>query len=1019
MPDSQARRKAASGGTISSCPVNPSAASSDPPFSPSSRSPLHAYRPSDPGRDDAEEGPLLVASTRHFSRADAFRRRDHEALQPLQSIFPFLRSSSRKISLSTGNRDWACWDEPERKGRRVSRGGVYLFLLVLSCALASFFLSSLVDLDQEDTRSAVSRIPFALSSLFVSPFSLVSFLFATEEAEQDAVAEAVSLKQLAALASSSPPPSVENFGRISAPPLLLLASDADAFHPTFFSGLSDMSAAHASFSEQQAEREEAREIARERDAASPLTCVKLRPFLSPPSGTHTVSSLGDSLLALLEGDDRAFSPRDSPAPGKSESFVGFLDKVKNRVSSLLEEEAPWTVEREELRGGQSQESAEKGAETREGIPAWGRSLRRPNPSLFLPNWRVAVSRRTPVALPSLASGQASSEGLRRHLCVAYDREYGVRFVALLSALASPVTEAKEEEATEREADASENRARGKQRRLTEDECGDRVSLYDGCSSLPIYHSDASSFSSFDKIAKRRQTLAHMYWGGAEPLTGKELWAIDSFFAAAPDRTLRLHVLLPVVEDEDVVWDRGEAFGSSLQAEEASGNARTNHGWDGMFFASWGRRQRDATRKLTEQARGLHLSQLQLFWRKGYDLQYVQHVSLKPYLKGTPLAAHASALRLSSLANHSALFGLLRHSRQATVADILRALFLFREGGLYLDADMITLRSFASLPSFLVCENQSFERRETPLARGDTAGGQAREERRKCLKQRRRDQTVFRPCALTNRVFKFEGTRHLFLRDILHYIAKKLASASVGQLAVSKGGLLGPLAFREILYSRWVAPGAAGVAQEREKEEAEAREQHASGSSSRGGSAAPTHDAWYVLRFANSPPTPPAASPALLETRRGTGEAEQPRGLGEGAEDEERFTPFVRPLWLFGPLAFEPLQPAPRKGRFPVLESDVFWREEGQSEGFSELRTLGKTGPFYGMHLYAKMLLTRRPEGFLASLTDAPYSVIGVLQKTLCTSYCGEEMLRIFAGEEARQWIPDSVLDKIKAALSWL
>ncbi|EPR57318.1 glycosyltransferase family protein [Toxoplasma gondii GAB2-2007-GAL-DOM2] len=1032
--------------------ASPSASPSSPVSSPS----LCALEcSSDPEPDDGEDGALLnVACSRFSSEGDAIRLRQRDAsLKPEHAHRSFLSQFTNAVSAETGGQDCQRFEERSAmRGRRVfSQVVLSLFVLVIVYTIVSSFFS-LVRLRADVPDGASAR-----SSLF----SFFSF-FSEEEEEEDAGVQ--SLRRLATL--SSIPVSVENFARIAAPSLLLLASDDAAFHPAFFSspsraapsaaprsdGLSSLSsplpstssavrpsAASPSFVESE-ESEEAQALARERAAASPLTCVELIAVPSDDSQVGGDASLAASLLSILEGS----SSGGVDALESNEMFRSLLERVKKRASSQLDAKAPWTLERAALHAGAADK---RGEPEGSGDASAGGARRRPSASLFLPNWRVVASGKTPISASRF--GAYTEADLRRHVCVSVDREYGVRFVSLLSALASPVSEEREDADREGSlAGQRESRTASQQSPSPpspEDACSGRVSLYDGCSSLPIRlrplsaspsssspssssSSPSSSPSSFGSHLGEERFVAHMYWGGTEPLTAKELWSIDSFFASAPRSTLRLHVVFPTPDEDDFLWDSGEAAGSvSPRNQDAGASSETgskgkeNMG-GGNFFASWRRRKSDAMRRRIESVRGLHLSQLQLFWRKGYDLQYVQHVTLKPYLVDTPLAARASSLRVSSLADNSALFGLLRHARQATVSDILRVLFLYKEGGLYLDVDVLTLRSFASLPSFLVCENPNFERDEAGLRppRDDTQAA-AKAAQKAWARQRSRDRTAFRPCELTNSVFKFKKKSHLFLRDLLHYIDRHLAAASVGRLAVGKWGILGPLAFRAVFYRRWVTAGVAGVWQEREREEAEAQERTEGAKAQRRRKPLQqSEETWYVLRFANSPPKPRrlpgAASPTSLEV----GESrEGDAGDGKAQEEEAAVGPFVRPLWLFGSLSFEPLQPGPQRGRFPVLESDIFWTEERSAEGFLELQILGKSGPFHGLHLFSKALFSKRNEGFLSALRAEPLSVVGILQKTFCTAYCGNDMLRIFSGEEIRQRVPDAVLDKIKAVLSWL
>ncbi|PFH36725.1 hypothetical protein BESB_049170 [Besnoitia besnoiti] len=946
-----------------------------------------------------------------------------------------------------------------RKRRRASATRFLVLLVVffvVAYTFASLFLSSLLSL----------RLPGPAAdgglSFFFSPVSL--FFPAAEEGAWNAADAETPLSAISALSASLPRVSVEDFRHISSPLLFLLARDAAAFSPAVAepsplrSSLSldaDTAAAASSFLTEDAggDAPEAAREATEGDSgvSSPLACVELLPFPAPSAAAAPSAdafALPEALLSALEEGAAADAP-GSLQKEADDPWRRISGKARERVAQLLQATAPWLQERAALRA--ERPSGGKGGEhtAETDMPPRARGVY-PSLSLFLPSWRAAVAEKRELSLRRGATSPSTAADLSRHLCVSYDRGYGVRFVSLLRAVAEPAGQPEATAALPGPAHdppaffggmtAAEARREA---------CQKHPSLYDGCSSLRV----ADAFASLpagspqaEEEARRAQgtrELAHMYWGGAEPLTAKELWAIDSFFAASPASTLRVHVLLPTApEDEE-----------SLLVDDAPGADRTPQrdrepdGWF-AFFAAWSRRRRDRMRRRVEDARALHLAQLQLFWRRGFDLQYVQHVSLKSYIRDTPLAPYGASLRVASLANHSALFGILRHARQATTADIMRALFLFKEGGLYLDMDFVTLRGFSELPAFLVCENPSFERteeREREEARrrrrGDTEdkgnkegdaeirGASAAAQRAGRQFRDRRGFTVFRSCAPNNSVVKTGEKRHLFIRDILHFIAKKLAHASVGQLAMRAWGLLGPLAFRSVLYSRWVAAGAAGVAWEREVEEARDASAAAAANASRdlgGGAqqqpAAPHESHWYVLRFANSAPPPP---PRGRRTAEGGGESgkigENASGDDEGEDArEEDLGPLVRPLWLYGPLSFEPLLPAPGAGgRFPALESDLFWTDQGREEGFAELKKVAQSGHFYGLHLFAKTLLARRPAGFIASLAAEPNSVMSVLQSTFCAVYCGEEMLRIFVGDEQKQWISDVVLDKIKAVLSWL
>ena len=111
----------------------------------------------------------------------------------------------------------------------------------------------------------------------------------------------------------------------------------------------------------------------------------------------------------------------------------------------------------------------------------------------------------------------------------------------------------------------------------------------------------------------RRRILHLV-SGPDALTPRELWSLDSIFAAMPGALVRWHVISTCT--------------STIGEGEANKDPPHQEG---------GPQQLKGAPNCLVKSRETHFAQIQLFWRAGFDLQYVQHIDLERYMKGnTPM-----------------------------------------------------------------------------------------------------------------------------------------------------------------------------------------------------------------------------------------------------------------------------------------------------------------------------------------------------------------------------------------------
>ncbi|PHJ16752.1 glycosyltransferase family protein [Cystoisospora suis] len=242
------------------------------------------------------------------------------------------------------------------------------------------------------------------------------------------------------------------------------------------------------------------------------------------------------------------------------------------------------------------------------------------------------------------------------------------------------------------------------------------------------------------------------------------------------------------------------------------------------------------KKKAIQGRLVHASQLQLFWRAGYDLQYIQHVDINEYIKGTPLERHipSNKFDVNSLSDNSFFFGFFQHTKQSAISDLMRTLILYKEGGTYFDTDVISLQSSSHLaPHFFFCEHPSFDEVEE---RGEEDEEEEKKNKKKesgprQRKDKKTHETVLRHCGINPCIMRshplptrggqtlsssssssfsdsvssvpmFSSASVSFLHDVLVYQSRLLDKLSIDELFKTRWGTAGPRAYHTVLTREW-------------------------------------------------------------------------------------------------------------------------------------------------------------------------------------------------------------------------
>ncbi|PHJ16751.1 glycosyltransferase family protein [Cystoisospora suis] len=897
-------------------------------------------------------------------------------------------------------------------------------------------------------------------------------------------------------------------------------------------------------------------------SSSPLFCISLLPSSSSSSSSLHSFKPSDRLLSAL------YTPPDSSSSSSSFSLETFSRLLQEEEEKQLGElSVPWIREnadflsfynrrkrnKEEMkmkkkkdRGGHLHEEKEEDEE--EGFPSV---------SLYLSSWREFIQKRK--LFPNkreeeeeekkkedlLASKIFNEDELKRHVCTSYDRLYGIRFTSLLSSVSTPTLRHKGQRrrrsinslASSSPEDEEEGKKEEEERLGIRNSCedDDHISLYDGCSTLPIfYHSQSpssSSSSSFSQPFARHRHLVHMTWNrGREGFTERELWSIDSFFSSHPHGALRLHVLLPFSPDglprgrEEELLDQDDSSYQDSEEEEEEKTAleeepekeegqravqeeeeeeerrrrvmiagegdpeeeeeerrrkknrkrRRREEEEDERFLLWMKKER----KENERIRSLHFSQLQMFWRRGYDLQYIQHLDFTSYASSSPLSRYfSSSSRTYSLTDHSLLFGWLTREKETAVLDVVSPLILYQEGGVFMSSHVLSLSSstFSSsldrFPSFFVCLNPSFEREVS-----------------------REENTYFsRPCRIDySFLYSMRERRHLFLYQVLEEIAKALDILTLNKISLQSKKVLGRSLYHRVLYGKgWISGGGireGGIVnkdhsmtekkkknddvkgmnkrnnidqhkgrKEREKDEIQDEKKKKKVFS--------PSTPWYLLRFSTFPPylvwsgkrrsssfdplSSSASSGLPAEGQTSLGEEDllsayrkSPSVVEEQEgkkEEEEKEGGGVRTLWLYGPFSFSPFQSKYLSGEVSFSSSSFSVKYQDQEENpFSSSsfhlsgeiakrtpwierlqkaiqatsdRQEGKIHMFYSLDLKDISIMSEdnekeeEEEGKFSSLLSSSLfnqpkertlSMLEILQKTFCSCYCGEKMLKFFS-----------------------
>lgn len=415
--------------------------------------------------------------------------------------------------------------------------------------------------------------------------------------------------------------------------------------------------------------------------------------------------------------------------------------------------------------------------------------------------------------------------------------------------------------------------------------------------------------------------------------------------------------------------------------------------------------------------------------------------------------------MNVLSDNSFFFGFFQETKQAAVSDLLRTAILYKEGGTYFDADVISLQPSSHLPpQFFVCEHPYFDEVEDGKEEEVKSDGQKEDERKS-------RETVLRHCGINPAVMRSQppsgvqgvsSASSTFLHDVLTYQSQLLDSLTVEDLFKSRWGAAGPRAYHTVLVREWYNDSSASssssdTAGENENKRGEDKKRRMNPllTSKR-----------TLLRFAITAPSPrrqvssSARREANEESRRGTGMDRRKREKKpEGEEDLKDSSTRARPpvedgegekpserllLWLYGPSSFAPLQLTPHEN-YPGIRDSDFWQGDKLKSGSVKFNEAIKEKNVIAWHTYQKAtrrlereyLGKRAGEGRHAESTkddgedvyDAKESFMSMMRDTYCSVYCGSEILSLFSREaDVRpllSLLPESVLDRVLGLALWL
>ncbi|KAL8270659.1 hypothetical protein Esti_005405 [Eimeria stiedai] len=253
--------------------------------------------------------------------------------------------------------------------------------------------------------------------------------------------------------------------------------------------------------------------------------------------------------------------------------------------------------------------------------------------------------------------------------------------------------------------------------------GKEPSLYNGCFSLgrqlatadllggwgppPVRTTGAPAVDEalFAAGGPLKRRIVH-FVSGPDPLTPRELWALDAAFTAMPGAIIRWHLVSNCAAAAAAARTPAAVAAAGGVGQEAEGRpaadaaAGTPTSEKAAAAAAGGG---DAEAACLTRSRETHFAQMQLFWRRGFDLQYVQHMDLQQYLKGLPLERHAAVLARQPLGPAAQLQRVLQHMLRTLVADLMRLAVVYVEGGVYMDTDVIALQEMRHISNFVTCE----------------------------------------------------------------------------------------------------------------------------------------------------------------------------------------------------------------------------------------------------------------------------------------------------------------------------
>ncbi|OEH77937.1 hypothetical protein cyc_01089 [Cyclospora cayetanensis] len=488
------------------------------------------------------------------------------------------------------------------------------------------------------------------------------------------------------------------------------------------------------------------------------------------------------------------------------------------------------------------------------------------------------------------------------------------------------------------------------------------SLYNGCNTLDAHlalhnmHAGArgkeirlTGIPAVDEAlythARRLRRRVVHFVSGPEPLTQRELWTLDSTFAAMPGALVRWHVV------------SATCGGGGKHSPAAAASRRAMSPPEDALH--------EETLSCLAEAREIHFAQMQLFWRTGFDLQYVQHVDLKSYFADLPLERHASTLMRQPLGPAAHMQHVLQHLLRTLVADVLRVALVYVEGGVYLDTDVISLQELRHLSNHVSCE----------MDEGHASYS----------------------CETCQAVFAFHAG-HPRLREWIANVALLLDGVGGGSFFGEVPALSAARSRRQEdvrAQSLEVRKQQQEVLQQtkREEERAELFAAWACRFDRRMLSA--LQGLWHWLHALFFPPAIYFGDEHLAQPANN---ARSPDGLT-----------------LYGPLPFFSLNHRVEGRHRPGVANDLFWIEAQRRQGVSYWRAVVSAGNIYAVHLYSTQIHNVRGD-FAHALEKASSAAIGHIQRSYCTLLCGHLRLQVFAAPDVNRTISNDVVERIKVRL---